>query len=407
MFRRARHQKGSLTRIRRRSGKTVWVFRWYETQINGSKKYRKAVVGSVEEFKTEASAQQAVDSLRLTINQRTPRQQIQPIAFETLVRHYREHEMPDVFRRKYTDKKHPEEIPGNAAEGRKSYATQETYEGYLTKWILPRWRSYRITDVKAVQVEEWLRSLPLAPGSKAKIRNIMSALYSHAIRWEWIGHNPITPVRQSAKRSMVPTVLNIEQIQALLGHLEEPCRTMVLLDAATGLRIGELLGLKWADINIEKLEIKVTRSVVKQKIGPCKTEASQKPIPLDAKLGEQLWKWRVKTPYNRPEDWVFASPHKKGKQPYWPGSLFRAHLKPALEAAGIVSRVGWHTLRHTFGTLMKANGEDIKTIQELLRHANYRVTADVYTQAITPTKRQAQTKVVRMILPAKTGQKVS
>ena len=108
-------------------------------------------------------------------------------------------------------------------EGRKSYATQETYEGYLKKWILPRWRSYRLGDVKTVQVEQWLHSVPLAQGSRAKIRNIMSALYSHAIRWEWTKHNPITAVRQSAKRSKVPIILTIEQIQALLPHLEEPC----------------------------------------------------------------------------------------------------------------------------------------------------------------------------------------
>jgi len=74
------------------------------------------------------------------------------------------------------------------------------------------------------------------------------------------------------------------------------------------------------------------------------------------------------------------------------------HLKPALEAEEIPGKVGWHTLRHTFGTLMKANGEDIKTIQELLRHSNYKVTADTYTQAVTPMKRAAQTKLVQMIL---------
>ncbi len=77
------------------------------------------------------------------------------------------------------------------------------------------------------------------------------------------------------------------------------------------------------------------------------------------------------------------------------------HLEPALEAAGIPGQAGWHTLRHTFGTLMKANGEDITTIQELLRHANFKMTADTYTQAVTPTKRAAQTKLVRMILPGK------
>jgi integrase len=397
MFRRARHQKGSLKRVRRKAGQFVWVFRWYETQIDGTKKYRKVVVGSVEDFRTEAAAQQAVDTLRLAINEQTPRHHLQAISFETLVLHYREHEMPDTF---YKDQ------PGKlmqltGMEGRKSYATQVTYEGYLKKWILPRWRSYRLGDVKAVHVEQWLRSVPLAQGSRAKIRNIMSALYSHAIRWEWIKYNPITAVRQSAKRSKIPSVLTIEQIQALLAHLEEPCRTGVLLDVSTGLRVGELLGLKWADVDFEKLEISVIRSVVKQKVGPCKTEASQKPIPLDAELAEQLRTWRLNTPYNQRGDWIFASPHRHGRQPYWPGALFRAQLRPALEAAGIMGDVGWHTLRHTFGTLMKANGEDIKTIQELLRHANYKVTADVYTQAITKAKREAQTRVVKMILPVK------
>ena len=342
MFRRARHQNGSLQRVKRKSGDVVWVFRWYETQIDGSKKYRKAVVGTVDDYKTEAEAQNAVDALRLTINEQTPRQQLREISFETLVEHYRQHEMPDIY---YKGK----QLPGEFAEdeNRKSYATQDTYQGYLKKWILPRWKSYRLPDIKPVQVEQWLKSLALAPGSKAKIRNIMSALFSHALRWEWTDKNPISSVRQSAKRRNIPVVLTIEQIQCFLSHLKDPCRTAVLLDFSSGLRVGELLGLKWEDVHFETLEVNITRSVVKQKITRYKTEASRKPIPLDPELAEVLLSWRLKCPYPLAGDWVFASPHKKGKQPYWPGSLFRMHLKPALEAAGIPGNVGWHTLRHT------------------------------------------------------------
>ena len=398
MFRRTRYQQGSLQRVERKFGPAVWIFRWRETQIDGSRKNRNVLIGTVDEFKTESEAQKAVDALRITINEQTPRQQLKEISFETLVQHYRHHEMPDIFYRKG-------QLPAEVAEddNRKSYATQDTYEGYLKKWILPRWKSYRLPDVKAVQVEQWLKSLPLAPGTKAKIRNIMSALYSHALRWEWATHNPITHVRQSAKRRKIPVVLTIEQLKAFLSHLKEPCRTAVLLDASSGLRVGELLGLKWGDVDFEKLEVNVTRSVVKQKITRCKTEASRKPVPLDAELADVLLNWKLRCAYPQPGDWVFASPKTKGKQPYWPGALFRAHLKPALKAAEIPGDVGWHTLRHTFGTLMKANGEDIKTIQELLRHSNYKVTADTYTQAITPTKRAAQTKLVKMILPAKSA----
>jgi site-specific recombinase XerD len=82
-------------------------------------------------------------------------------------------------------------------------------------------------------------------------------------------------------------------------------------------------------------------------------------------------------------------------------SIYRVYLKPALKAAGITAPVGWHTFRHSFGTLMKANGEDIKTIQELLRHANFKVTMDVYTQAVTDVKRTARSRVVRQIMGEK------
>ena len=396
MFRRARYQKGSLQRVKRKSGESVWVFRWYEIQPDGTKKYRKIVIGTIEEFRTEAEAQKSVDALRLTINEQTPRQQLRQISFETLVEHYRQHEMPDIF---YKDSQLPDAVAED--DNRKSYATQDTYQGYLKKWILPRWKSYRLPDIKAMQVEQWLKTIPLASGSKAKIRNIMSAVFSHALRWELTNRNPITNVRQSAKRRKIPAILTIEQIKCFLSHLQEPCRTAVLLDCASGLRVGELLGLKWEDVDFESLEVNVTRSVVKQKITRCKTEASRKPIPLDPALAEALLNWRRQAPYPRGSDWVFASPHKKGRQPYWPGALFLVHLLPALEAAKIPGNVGWHTLRHTFGTLMKANGEDIKTIQELLRHANYKVTADTYTQAVTPTKRAAQTRLVKMILPVK------
>jgi integrase len=392
-MRRARHQKGSLQRVKRKSGESVWIFRWYEVQLDGTKRYRKAVIGSVQEYKTETEAQRAADALRLEINERTPRQQLQAISMETLVEHYRQHELPDIV-----GGTRPLGSHAGEDETRKAFSTQTTYQGYLRKWILPRWRSYRLADVKAVQVEQWLKSLAVSRGTKAKIRNIMSALYSHAQRWEWVTNNPITHVRQSAKRSRSPVVLSPTQLREFLVNLTDPARTAVLLGALTGLRVGELLGLKWSDIDFEQLEICVTRDVVKQRVERCKTEASKKPIPIDAELAEAMWSWRLRCGYNQPGDWVFASPHKKGKQPYWPSSLYRVALQPALKAAGIAGAVGWHTLRHSFGTLMKANGEDVKTIQELLRHANFKVTMDVYTQAVTDVKRTAHSRVARQIM---------
>ena len=86
------------------------------------------------------------------------------------------------------------------------------------------------------------------------------------------------------------------------------------------------------------------------------------------------------------------------KQPYWPDNLIKRHIKPVARSIGINKNIGWHTFRHSFGTLLKANGEDVKTVQELLQHANSRITLDVYTQAVNSNKRAAQSKVVRMMV---------
>lgn len=396
-MRRTSYQKGSLKLANRKNGK-AWEYRWREVQIDGSIRRKNIVIGTSDDYPTESAAQAAVDAIRLEINQQTPQQLIRTITLGTLVNHYRQHELPDVF-----SKTKP--AAGTRDEETKSYATQVTYEGYLKKWILPRWGACRLTDIKATAVENWLKALcfpktnvPLARGSKAKIRNIMSALYSHAIRWEWAEKNPITSVRQSAKRQKTPAVLDPEEIMAILRELPDPLHTMIELDAFTGLRRGELIGLQWEDVDFDHLVLHVRRSLVAMVEGQPKTEASRKEVPLDAQLAESLFRWKQVCQCTDPGNWVFASPHVRGTQPYWPGTLWRYYVCPALKRAGITKHVTYHTFRHTFGTLLNANGENAKVVQELLRHSSLKVTTDVYMQAVSPQKREAQSKLVRMVM---------
>jgi len=138
----------------------------------------------------------------------------------------------------------------------------------------------------------------------------------------------------------LPIVLSIEQIAALLRILKEPTHTMVLLAVFTGLRVGELLGLKWKDVDFQKLEVHVIRSIVMQHVGDCKTEASRKPVPLDLRLSKVLSNWRLHSPYPTDEDSVFASPHSGEKLPYWPGSLYKAHLEPRKKSESCAISVG-------------------------------------------------------------------
>jgi len=110
-----------------------------------------------------------------------------------------------------------------------------------------------------------------------------------------------------------------------------------------------------------------------------------------------LTRWRGMAPYNQDADYIFASPDKHGQQPYWPNAAMEDHIRPAALRAGIVKRVGWHTMRHTFGTLVNSEGADVATTQALMRHANASITMDRYVQAVTPAKRKAHSRIVRML----------
>jgi integrase len=225
----------------------------------------------------------------------------------------------------------------------------------------------------------------------------MHAIYNHAMRWEFFDRNPITLVRQSAKRTRVPDVLTVEEIGKLLGELADPWRTAIYVAVTTGLRVSELLALKWADMNFTLGEIHLSRGIVRQHIGMMKTEASRKPVPLNAGLADVLLNWRGRCPYNQDADYIFASPDKNGSQPYWPTAGMEDHVRPAALRAGIGKRFGWHTLRHTYGTLVNSQGADVATTQALMRHANASITMDRYVQAVTPAKREAQSRVVNSI----------
>ena len=162
-----------------------------------------------------------------------------------------------------------------------------------------------------------------------KIRNLMSAIFRHGIGYELLPRaetaNPMKYVRQSGKRRAIPSFLEVGQFQKLFAALKQRERTMVLLDCGSGLRRGELIGLKWADIDFAKKQTDVTRSVVDMIAGEVKTEASKKAVPLDDFMIEELLAWCRITPYKNPEDLVFSSDSpragmRRGKQPYWPAT---------------------------------------------------------------------------------------
>jgi len=376
-------QNGSLIETKRRNGQSVWEFRWRD-RSTGQPIYRRIVVETTQMIATEDEARGLVEGIVFEINSGDPRLRTRVLTMSQLIEHYRRREL-------------------SVDNTWKSYATKMGYENYLKRWIDPKWGTYPLGKIKPIEVESWLRQLPLARGSCAKIRNIMSVLFNHACRYELYTENPIHLVRQSAKRRRVPSILHEEEIKQLLDNVGALPRLLVFLDVTTGLRQSELFGLRWSDLDFDNGEINVVRSVVHGVISRCKTESSAKPIPMGPHLAEMLKEWRKVTRYRSDNDWVFASKRAKGKRPIWGQSIMRKQIRPVIEKLGIAKRIGWHSFRHSYSTLLRHLGTDIKVQQDLPRHSSARLTLDTYTQAVTPAKREAQNAVVKLLLTAESG----
>lgn len=166
---RSQYQFGSLYLESRKNGPDVWVYRWRESTPEGARQLRKRIVGSILDLRTQAEAQKAIEALRVNVNKQAANNATKPRTIGKLVEHYRTVEMPM-----------------DTHEGKRR-STKLVYKSSLECHILPRWRNHSPEAVKTIEVEAWLKSLKLAPASKAKIRNVMSMIFRHAMRWGcWI-----------------------------------------------------------------------------------------------------------------------------------------------------------------------------------------------------------------------------
>lgn len=363
---------------KRKTGQDVWAYRWRELGHDGKSIRHKKVVGTKLEYPSKAAAMRAVNGLRLDINTEATSSSSAQLTVDELIEHYKLTEL-------------------NSSNS-KTARTKDVYLHQLKSMISPKWGKSRLQDVKPIPVEKWLSGLSGAPGTKAKTKGVMSIIFQHAMRYGWADFNPIRLVRQSGLPVKEEIVLTPVEIAVLLEELRDPFRMLVLLGAVTGLRRGELFGLKWEDISFEEAEIRIVRSVVDQVEGPPKTLASRRPIPMSSELASSLRQWRKQTTYASDSDWVFASPSALGKKPFWPDAVLKRHVLPAAERAGITKRIGWHSFRRTLATLLQSSGASVKTTQELLRHASPVMTMGTYAKAVTADKRQAQDAIVALFV---------
>ncbi len=177
---------------------------------------------------------------------------------------------------------------------------------------------------------------------------------------------------------------------------------MVVLAGCLGLRVGEILGLQWRDVDLLNGRLEIQRDVYQYRVDEVKTPTSEAPLPLARELVEILIGWRSHALFVCPGDFVFASERRTRKHPQGGGprgdkSILRYHLQPAAKRADI-GKIGWHTFRHTNATVLEQVGVRMKVAQELLRHADIQTTMNVYTGVVEEDKKAAVQQVADRML---------
>lgn len=369
-----RFQQGSLTLVKNKTTPDSWFFRFYE-DAGDRRVYKKLKLGTVVELPRRRDAEQAVLAIRAKINAGTS----SPSTVKALITHYQNHEL---------------------TPARKSFSSIENHKTLTKLYIEPRWGDYKLTSVRTMEVEEWLDSLDLAPGSKTKIKSCFSVLYSHAIRHEWLTFNPICKVRTSSKTLRKKDILTPDEFQKLISHLSVRDRALVLLVGSTGARRSEAISLTWNDLDRDIMEVSIVRNFVRSRIKDTKTDASRRSVPLHPVVLDALEAWRRESLYPGDGDFLFPSTRLNGTKPLSPDSVLKKSIRPALERAGINGKViGYHSFRHALSTYMQKLEVNVKTVQETLGHASSRFTLDVYTRAVSADKHQATAQLMHLLLP--------
>jgi integrase len=275
-------------------------------------------------------------------------------------------------------------------------STRKRYRSTLNFHLIPAFGHKRLCDVSTLDLQSFvLQKMEAGSGWEVcnHLRNLMSKIFASAKKWgHYVGENPASGVDLPEK---IPVhekqALTSEQCQRLLAVLPEPVRTMVLVGILAGLRVGEILGLRWQDVDLPNRTIRIRQAAYRGSVGSPKTKGSKRTLPLPESLVEALRQHYEASPLR--DGLVF--PTRTG-MPYSDTNLLARHLKPAGKQIG-APWVSWHTLRRTHATLLSQSGASPKDAQAQLGHAHISTTMDIYTQPTPAHQREAVEKMSQLV----------
>jgi integrase len=376
---RRRYQTGCL--FKRGKRRKVWVARWREDVLCEDGKVgrilRSVVLGSVADLPTRKDAQVRLDEELRGVNQGTVRPESSMLFGTFAEEQWKTLVLPTL-----------------------KLSTQHGYKTVLTKHLLPYWRDWRLRDIGRQDVQQWVADRFRRQLGWQTVRNawtLLSGILETAVEYGYLSTNPARGVKFPEKElKEAPVLFTAEDFVKLLEQLDEPYRTMARLIALTGLRIGELLAVRWRCLDLEIGTLSVRESVYEGKFQSPKTRKSRRTMPLGPQIIVWLREHRLRAKRTESDDLVFGN--RKG-QPLRESKLLRNVLQPAAERAGL-GRVTWHQFRHIHSSLLNDLRVPVKIAQEQLGHSSISTTLNIYTHVVDASHRKAIERLERELFPS-------
>lgn len=374
---RPRYQDGSLF-IRGKRNK-VWVARWREDVIREDGTLRRTqptvVLGAVKEL-SRREARSLLQKRVSEINQ--GRHRARPM-------------MPlEKFAREHWE-------AGALLALKPSSA--RIYRYNLEKFVIPALGSLRLCDVNRATIQQMLLSTKRKGYSSSTVHSIritLAKVLQTAVECGYLERNPAHGIQigdREAKKQRL--FLEPSQIQRLLAALSEPCLTIVVTAVLTGMRIGEILALRWNRLDFLRGNIEISETYSDGMFGTPKTRSSRRVIPMSSALREVIESHRARCKRTNAQDLVFSTTLGT---PLSPKNLYNRVLAPACDSIGL-PRVSWHSFRHGNATLLGEFGESVKTAQSILGHSDIETTLNIYIHAIPDSQRRAVERVAGVLFP--------
>ncbi len=355
---RRRFQRGSLyLRGKRRK---VWVGRWLDDIVDGGqvrRVHRSAVLGTMEELPTRKLAMRALEQRLGEVNSVNYRPRIESTFSDFAVR-YEKMILPQL-----------------------KPSTQAGYRSYLTGHLKPYWDKRPMREMDTESLQLFVSGLAKDPKTVRNIVGVLKAMWAYARAWSYVSHNPFDGLSLPTRVQKEQRYFTMEEAQKVIAAADEPLRTIFWMAAETGLRAGELLGLRVVDINFERRVVEVRQSIWRGMVQTPKTANAVRCVAISGELCDHL-RALISRWVDNPLGLLFFD---KGRPLSWK-VVVQKRLHPLLDALKI-PRGGLHAFRHSHETTMDRWGVPLKVRQQRLGHADPRTTLTIYTHAADSDER--------------------